>query len=496
MTSYMMGVDIGTTSTKAVLFSKKGEVIISKSKGYPLHSPTPSVAEQDPDEIFQAVIYSISEVMKASEIKKEDLGLISFSSAMHSVIAVDENGKPLTKSITWADNRSVKYAEELKATAYGLDLYRRTGTPIHPMSPLTKLIWLRNEHSEIFQKTNKYIGIKEYVFYQLFHQYVMDYSLASATGMFNLESLKWDKEALEIAGIGEDKLPKLVPTTYVMRGVEKELADKLNILTDTPFIIGASDGVLSNLGLNAINPGVMAVTIGTSGAIRTVFNRPVTDPKGRTFCYCLTENHWVIGGPVNNGGITFQWVRDQLGEPEIEKSKQTGEDPYELLTPMAEQVAPGSDGLIFHPYIVGERAPLWNADARGSFFGLALYHTRSHLVRAVLEGVMFNLYSVLLALQELTGVPKKVHASGGFVRSALWRQIMADVFNQEVTIPESFESSCLGAVVLGLYALGEVDSLEVVEEMAGSTNELHPISENVEVYEELMSIYLSISRKM
>jgi gluconokinase len=496
MTSYMMGVDIGTTSTKAVLFSKKGEVILSRSKGYPLHSPTPSVAEQDPDEIFQAVIYAIREVMKASEIKKDELGLISFSSAMHSVIAVDDSGKPLTKSITWADNRSVKYAEELKVAKHGMELYRRTGTPIHPMSPITKLIWLRNEHPEVFQKSNKFIGIKEYVFYQLFHEYVMDYSLASATGMFNLESLKWDQEALEIAGVKENRLPKLVPTTYIMRGIDDEMASKMNILRDTPFIIGASDGVLSNLGLNAIKPGVMAVTIGTSGAIRTVSNRPKTDPKGRTFCYALTENHWVIGGPVNNGGITFQWVRDQLGETEIEKSKQVGEDPYELLTAMAENIAPGSDGLIFHPYMAGERAPIWNADARGSFFGLALYHTRSHLVRAVLEGVMFNLYSVLLALQELTGEPKKVHASGGFVRSALWRQIMADVFNQQVTIPESYESSCLGAAVLGLYALGEVDDLDVVEQMVGSTNVLQPISENVKNYEELMSIYLSVSRKM
>jgi gluconokinase len=163
---------------------------------------------------------------------------------------------------------------------------------------------------------------------------------------------------------------------------------------------------------------------------------------------------------------------------------------------MAEKIAPGADGLIFHPYMAGERAPIWNADARGSFFGLALYHTRAHLVRAVLEGVIYNLYSVMLALQELIGEPKKIHASGGFVRSKLWCQIMADVFGQPVTIPESFESSCLGAVVLGLYALGEIEQLEVVEEMIGSTNDIEPNAQNTKTYEELMSIFLSISRKM
>ena len=270
----------------------------------------------------------------------------------------------------------------------------------------------------------------------------------------------------------------------------------MNISQDTPFIIGASDGVLANLGQNAIKPGVLAVTIGTSGAVRTVSDKPVTDPKGRTFCYALTESHWVIGGPVNNGGITFRWARDQFGRMEIETAKTLGRDPYEILSEMASDIAPGSDGLIFHPYMAGERAPLWSADARGSFFGLALHHTRDHMVRSVLEGVMYNLYSVLLAVGELTGTPKKIHASGGFVRSKVWCQIMADVFNQTVTIPQSFESSSLGAAVLGLYALGEIDTLDAVGEMVGLTDEIIPIKENVAIYQELMSIYLSVSRQL
>jgi gluconokinase len=493
---YMIGIDIGTTSTKAVLFSKEGEVITSFSKGYPLYSPTPSVAEQDPAEIYQAVVLAIGEVMTKSGIQKEELGFVSFSSAMHSLIAVDANGEPLTKIITWADNRSVKYAEELKNSKTGHELYLRTGTPIHPMSPVTKLMWLKNEHTDIFQKTNKFLGIKEYIFYKLFNDYLIDYSLASATGMFNLKELNWDQEALSIAGVTEEKLPKLVPTTHVVQGLSEQMAQEMNIPANTPFIIGASDGVLANLGQNAIKPGVLAVTIGTSGAVRTVTDRPLTDPKGRTFCYALTENHWVVGGPVNNGGIMFRWARDQLGRLEIQEAETSGRDSYDLLTEMAEKIAPGADGLIFHPYMAGERAPLWNADARGSFFGLALHHTRDHMVRAVLEGVMYNLYSVMLAVQELVGEPKKIHASGGFVRSKLWRQIMADVFNQNVTIPESFESPSLGAVVLGLYALGEIDSLDAVEDMVGATNELTPLPENVNTYEELMSIYLSVSRHL
>lgn len=491
---YMMGVDIGTTSTKAVLFSIDGKVISSHGIEYPLFSPTPEVAEQDPEEIFRAVINSIKQTMKKSGINSTNVLCVSFSSAMHSVIAVNKEGKPLTNCITWADNRSSKWAEKIKNEMNGHEVYLRTGTPIHPMSPLSKLTWLRNEQPELFSGSHKFISIKEYVFYKLFGKYIIDHSIASATGMFNLHSLEWDDEALNIAGVSAEQLSQPVPTTYCLTELNETFAREMNLPSSIPFIVGASDGVLSNLGLNAIDPGAVAVTIGTSGAIRTVTDRPVTDPKGRTFCYALTEDHWVIGGSVNNGGMIFRWAKNQFGSSEIETAKRLGEDPYEILTQIAERVNPGSDGLLFHPYLAGERAPLWDANARGSFFGLGLHHQKEHLIRAVLEGVIFNLYTVLLALEEVIGEPKKIQATGGFARSSLWRQIMADIFNQEVSIPESFESSCLGAAILGLYSLGEVSSLSVVRDMVGATHHHKPITENVELYKELTAIFIRLAR--
>jgi gluconokinase len=210
----------------------------------------------------------------------------------------------------------------------------------------------------------------------------------------------------------------------------------------------------------------------------------------------LTENHWVVGGPVNNGGMTFRWVRDELASAEVETAKRLGIDPYEVLTKIASRVLPGADGLIFHPYLAGERAPLWNANARGSFFGLGLHHKREHMVRAVLEGVILNLYTVLLALQESIGVPSKIQATGGFARSELWRQMMADIFNQKVVVPESFESSCLGAVVLGMYALGEIEDFSIMSELVGSTHEHEPLEDNIEIYQDLVKIYISVSRSL
>ncbi len=493
---FMIGVDIGTTSTKAVLYKENGKPVSKHNVEYPLYTPTPATAEQDPEAILLAVVESIRTVIKDNHLKAEQVKFVSFSSAMHSLIAVDEAGKPLTNCITWADNRSAKWAEHIKNELNGHEIYRRTGTPIHPMSPLSKLVWLKNDEKELFESAAKFISIKEYVYYRFFQEYVIDYSIASATGLFNLEQLDWDEEALEVAGVTAEQLSKPVSTTHVMEGLKEPYIEETGLNASTKFILGASDGVLSNLGVNAIEPGVVAVTIGTSGAIRAVTDRPVTDPKGRIFCYALTEDKWVIGGPVNNGGITFRWVRDQFAASEVETAKRLGIDTYEILTRIAEQVSPGSDGLIFHPYLAGERAPLWNADARGSFFGLAMHHKKEHMIRAVLEGVIYNLYSVLLALEELIGVPKQIKATGGFARSPLWRQMMADIFDQEVTVPESYESSCLGAIVLGMEALGEIDSLSIVSDLVGDTFSHQPNKENVLIYSELLPIYIRLSRKL
>ncbi|EIM06252.1 gluconate kinase [Planococcus antarcticus DSM 14505] len=492
--SYYLGVDIGTTSTKAVLFNKSGEVIAGDTVLYALETPSPLIAEQDPEEIFRAVLTSVRKTIRKSDIDTQQLKLVSFSSAMHSLIAVDAVGNLLTQSITWADTRSSKHAKYIKEQLNGHEIYLRTGTPIHAMSPLSKLVWLKDDMPEVCEQAAKFIGIKEFVFNELFGEYVVDHSIASATGLFNLQDLDWDKEALAVAGITAEHLSRPVPTTHQLMGLVSEHAQFMGIPEDVPFIIGASDGVLANLGVDAIEPGVLAVTIGTSGAIRTVTAEPTTDPKGRTFCYALTENHWVVGGPVNNGGIVLRWLRDEFASSEVETAKRLGIDSYDVLTKIAETVNPGADGLLFHPYLTGERAPLWDANARGSFFGLSIHHKKQHMIRSVLEGIVFNLYTVLLAVEELTGEPTRIQASGGFARSGMWRQLMADVFDKPVVIPESFESSCLGAVVLGMYATGEIEDFSIVSEMIGQTHTHEPDEAASGVYRELLPIYIRLSR--
>ncbi|WP_050464462.1 gluconokinase [Herbaspirillum autotrophicum] len=494
----MLGVDIGTTSTKTVAFTLDGRVVAQHAVEYPLLCTAPGMAEQDPQQIYQAVLTSIAQALQAVRAKgnHDGVALVSFSAAMHSVIAIGQDQQPLTNSITWADNRASVWAGRIKTEHDGNAIYRRTGTPIHPMSPLCKLMWLREDQPQLFAATARFAGVKEYVFFRLFGQWLVDYSIASATGLFNLQQLAWDEGALALTGVVPARLSTPVPTTHHLQGLDAAVAAQLGLPADTPFVIGANDGVLSNLGVNAIHPGQVAVTIGTSGAMRTVIDKPVTDASGRTFCYALTPDHWVVGGPVNNGGNIFRWVRDELATAEAETARQAGIDPYDALTRIAEQVTPGAEGLLFHPFMAGERAPLWNADLRGSFFGLALHHRKEHMIRAALEGVIFNLYSILPAVEDLIGPTRRMMATGGFARSALWRQMMADIFNREVVVPESVESSCLGAAVLGLYALGLVPSLDVISDMVGSTNRHVPIATNVAIYERLRPIFMALPGKL
>lgn len=489
MDSYFIGIDVGTTSTKAIVFSATGKVKSISNQGYPIAVPQPGWAEQDPEEIFAHVLLAMREAVKMADVSKSAIAAVGFSGAMHSLIAVDTNGQPLTPAIIWADNRSIDQTAQLKRDGTGHALYLRTGTPIHPMSPLTKLLWMRQADGETFQKAAKFISIKEYIFYKLFDRFVVDYSIASATGLFNLTQLQWDTEALACTGIAVDRLSQPVPTTHILRGMKPAYAEMMGIDANTPIVIGASDGVLANLGVGAIQSHQIAITIGTSGAVRTVVPQPLTDAKGRTFCYALTADRWVIGGPSNNGGIVLRWLRDEFCHPEVALAKQMGVDPYDVMIKVASEVPIGAEGLICLPFLSGERAPYWNAEARGIFLGVGLHHKRSHFIRAVLEGVLFNVYAITLALQDLVNTAQEIRASGGFARSTIWLQMMSDLFGYEVLVPRVFEGSGFGAAVLAIVAVGHLAELDDVEALIRIDDRYQPHLDQSRHYHQQFELY-------
>lgn len=407
---------------------------------------------------------------------------------MHSLICLNDQHEPISPSITWADGRSVEQANRLKAS-FGKDLYLKTGTPIHPMSPLTKLIWMKETNYEPYHQAAKFVSIKEYLLQKWFGQFIVDYAIASASGLFNIHTFKWEKEALQAAGISKEQLSEPVPSTAICQGLAPELAEQFRLPKDIPFVIGSSDGPLANLGIGAINPGDVAITIGTSGAIRQMSAKPQTDELQEIFCYGVTKDLWIMGGPTNNGGIVFQWLKEVLGEKEVQQALATGGSPYELLTQLAQGVKPGADGLLFLPFLNGERAPYWDANARGSFIGLTLSHQKPHMIRAGLEGVIFSMYSIGEALERLAGSPANIFASGGFARSPLWLQILTDIFGHEVQVPVSHQSSAWGAAWFGLYALGEVSSLSAIKESIPMKETYTPNSVNHDFYNELYQTY-------
>jgi gluconokinase len=478
----VIGVDIGTTSTKAVAWTARGEAVATHAIGYPLEEPAPGHAEQDPELIVAAVMGTIREV--ATQLPTAPAA-ISFSSAMHSLIGLDPGHTPVTASITWADSRAGTQAERLRASVRGLALHRRTGTPIHPMSPLTKLMWLHEQEPKLCERVGHWVQIKDYVLLRLCGALVTDHSLASGSGLMNIHTRQWDDEALQLAGITVEQLPELVPTTRVLDGLRPDVAAAAGVPAATRVVVGAGDGPLANLGLGAVAPGVAACSIGTSGALRVMVEHPAVDPLGGVFCYALTEERWVVGGAINNGGVVLQWTGEALA-PDL------GAAPEEDLLALAASVPPGSGGLIMLPYLLSERAPHWSPLPRGAYVGLTREHGRAHLVRAALEGVCQQLALVLSSMRAAGNEIRSIRATGGFARSPFWRQLLADVLGMDVQFPHSNEGSSLGAALLGFGALGLIESIEVAADLVKIDAVVHPRPGPAAVHAALQPVFAEL----
>ncbi len=476
----VLGVDIGTTSTKTVAFAVGGEQLASASAGYPLEEPHGGHAVQDPQLILHAVLDTVRAVVE--EVGAERVAGLSFSAAMHGLLGLSPAGEPLTPLVTWADTRASAQAERLRASVGGLALHRRTGTPVHPMSPLPKLVWFHEQEPKLCERVAFWAGIKEFVLLRLCDALVVDHSVASATGLMNIHELAWDDEALALAGILPEQLPELVPTTTVLPGLTDGAARATGLPASTPVVVGASDGPLANLGLGAVRPGVAACSIGTSGALRVVVDRPVVDPLGRVFCYALTPGRWVVGGAVNNGGVVLGWAGDALA-PDL------GEDSQEALCALAGTVPAGSGGLLMLPYLLSERAPHWSSLPRGAYVGLTRAHGRAHLVRAALEGVCQQLGLVLQSMRSAGLAVEQIRATGGFARSPLWRQMLADVLGTDISFASGHDGSGFGAALLGMQALGLVGSIDVAAELVEVDSTLRPEPADAAVYASLRPVF-------
>lgn len=474
----VLGVDVGTTSTKVLAMDRDGQELAVASHGYPLDEPFPGRAEQDPDAIVAAVLAGVRDVTAA--IRAPVAGLC-LSTAMHGLMALDSDDRPLTPVVTWADQRAEAQAERLRTEAP--HLHRRTGTPLHAMSPLAKLVWFRENEPGIVRRAHRWVGSKEYVLAHLCGVMAVDHSAASTSGLLDLSVLDWDAEALALAGVRPEQLADLHETTDVLPRLTPDTAAAVGLPVDTPVVAGATDGPLAALGLGAVAPGVASCSIGTSAALRVTVDRPQVDEARALFCYALTRDRWSVGGAVNNGGSVLDWLRAVLA-PEVSET--------EDLLAAAAAVSPGADGLVMLPYLLGERAPRWRGAPRGAYVGLTRAHGRGHLVRAALEGSCLQLALVLQTLRAAGHPVDEVRATGGFARSALWRQVLADTLGLPVQFPAGHQGSALGAAMLGMHALGELGDLDRMAGLVRMASVVEPQDTAVAVYAELRQVYADL----
>ena len=476
---YSIGVDIGTTNLKAILFNDKLKVVADFSQHYNTYYNEYDYAEQEIDDVYQAFLNAIVYLTDKASNDGSYISNISFSSAMHSLILADYNKKAISRNIIWSDNRAKDEITNFKKNNDWLDFYTRSGTPIHPMSPFAKLLWFKNNKQ--LNDMQYLFGIKEYLIYKITGEYVMDYSIASSTGLMNIHKLQWDEKILEFLGIENEMLPKLVDVDQVLKISNKEFLAQTNVSEDTQLVVGASDGCLVNLGACALEKGKTTLTIGTSGAIRMTVDKPTLDNEGRTFCYYLKKDKWVIGGAVNNGGNVVEW----LGRLLFDKSDEL----FKRIPNIINDIPCGSDGLFFMPYLHGERAPYWNANLQASFINIRPIHTKEYFVKATLEGVIMNLKNVWLILQEISGASSEIFVTGGLLSNENILPLVANIFGKELVFQKNLEHACLGATLipnLDLYDVSESDQTLI----------FRPNLEKVESYKIIQNTFNEISNQI
>jgi gluconokinase len=476
-----IGLDMGTTTLKAVAFDDTtGQPIARAAMAVPLLVATDAeetasddstaLAEQDPGVVAETAATVLGQVVTAAGALGYQVERVGVSAAMHTFLPLDAAERPLTPALLWMDGRAEVEAHALWVTPAGKSLYARTGAPVHAMTPLAKLLWLRAHRPEIYAKAARFVSLKEWIWRRWLGAWEVDASIASATGLYNLRENDWDGEALRITGVEATRLSALVPTTTVRSGLRDARLLAAGLTAQTPFVIGASDGALANLGLGVIAGGArevsdaMALTIGTSLALRAGSAKPMTDPATRAFCYTLDQGRYIVGGASNSGGGVLEWLGGVLRGA-------TPDAPVERrLTALLEEAGTVEAGeLLCLPYLAGERAPLWSARARASFIGLDARHTPAHLMRAACEGIILNAWWIASGLFDLVGRPRAILASGHVLDLPWMRQLVADVFDVPVRTGGDADASARGAAFLARIATGDVNWDETLSEASQPT---------------------------
>ncbi|MEU8183576.1 gluconokinase [Micromonospora sp. NPDC049047] len=444
----ILGVDVGTTTVRAGAFALDGSARHVRTRTYPLLQPLPGWQVQDPDVLVAATLAAVSACV--ADTAGAEVVALAVSSPRHCVIGLDATLTPVTPLLTGADTRSAEVARDLRVSGQSRELHRVTGTPVHPGSPLCKLIWFARHEPYLCTATRWWIGLKDYLVHRLTGTLVTELSSASGTGMFDVHRRVWSAGVLDLVGVSGSQLPPVLPTTGVLR-LSSAAGQGVGLPSGTPVVVGAADGPSRSLGMAAIDSTVAGLTLAATGALRTVVAAPLVDPSETFSCAALTEDAWVVGTTVNNGGNVVRWAGRAL-EPDVCPASDDQFSAPGLLA-LAERITPGSDGLVMLPQLRADRTPQGESGPPGAYLGLRSEHSRDHLVRAALEGVCLHLGDVRDRLAELTPI-SRVRLTGGAFRHPLWRAVMAAVLDCPTDVAGKDDDAALGAAALGLFAIG------------------------------------------
>jgi xylulokinase len=462
----LLGIDIGTGGTRALIVDEGGRVVATVSEEHrPFSSPRTGWAEQDPADWWRACRDAIRRALAASGAAHESISTLGLSGQMHGAVLLDANGEVLRPAIIWCDQRTEEECRWIARTVGDSRLLALTSNPALTNFTLTKLLWVRTHEPQIWSRMRHVLLPKDYVRFRLSGTHAIDVADASGTLMLDVANRTWSAALINAIGLDPNILPPVFESPDVCARVSADAAAATGLRPETPIVAGAGDQAAGAIGMNITRPGAVSATIGSSGVVFAATDRPITDPRGRlhTFCHGVPDR-WHVMGVTQAAGLSLRWIRDRFGNGAT----------YEELTGEAAQVPAGADGLLWAPYLMGERTPHCDPNVRAALFGLAANHGRGHLVRAVLEGVAFSLRDTFTIFSEL-GVPvERIVLGGGGARSPLWRQIQANVFDRTVETVSVDEGAAYGSAILagvGARVWNSVDAAcDAVVRTAGTTD--------------------------
>jgi xylulokinase len=459
----LLGIDVGTGGTRAVLVDSHGRVLSAATAEHaPMRSPRIGWAEQSPEDWWSAACQAIQSCLAKGSTSAQDVTGIGLTGQMHGLVLLDAEDQVVRPALLWCDQRTEEECRAITEQVGAQKLIELTANPALTGFTLPKIWWVQRHEPELWARVRSLMLPKDYVRFRLTGARAIDVADASGTLMFDVVHRRWSKPMLEISHVDEALLPRVFESPQISGAVNPEGARLAGLRAGIPVAAGAGDQAAGAVGMGIVKPGAVSATIGTSGVVFAATSQPVLEPKGRihTFCHAIPER-WHVMGVTQGAGLSLRWFRDQFGA-----GKDDGRDPYERLAEEAAKTPPGADGLLWAPYLMGERTPHLDPNARGALVGITAQHTRAQIIRAILEGVAFSLRDSLTLFREI-GVPiESIRLGGGGARSPLWQQIQADIYGMPVELIEAEEGAAYGAALLAGVAIGHWPSVDAACEMS------------------------------